>query len=75
MKKVLGFAFFVGNTLLPIGFIAININDINLENIFEAFFYALWLIGFFEFIVESQKNRDELNLLRNQKRKISNEKI
>lgn len=67
MKNILGFAFYIGNTLLPVGFIVISLNDISLENIFEAFFCVLWLIGFFKFMIESQNVRDELSLLKKTK--------
>lgn len=67
MKEVLGFAFFIGNTLLPVGFFVINLNDINLEKIVYATFCVLWLIGFLKFIIESQQTREELNLLKKQK--------
>lgn len=70
MKRILGIAFFIGNTLLPVGFAIINLDDISLENIFDATFCVLWLIGFFSFIIENQQTRDELNLLKKQKKEM-----
>lgn len=69
MKRILGIAFFIGNTLLPVAFASIALEDgLSWENIFEAVFCILWLLGFFSFIIENQQIRDELNLLKKQKR-------
>lgn len=63
-ERILNIVFFIANTLIPLAYACVFLNDISLENIFYSIFCIMWIISFYNFIAEMQRLRDELNILK-----------